>query len=58
MISSSILTCALLMVDLSQATETNQMSEMGHTDTQACEHCAVPLNENGLRLVSFQLAVY
>jgi len=45
------------MVDLSKATETNQISEMGHTDTQACEHCAILLNENGLRLVSFHLAL-
>jgi len=30
---------------------------MGHADTQTCEHYTILLNENGLRLVSFQLAL-
>jgi len=45
------------MVDLSKATETNWISEMGHADTQTCEHCVILFNENGLRLLSFQLAL-
>jgi len=45
------------MVDLSKATETNQIPEMGHTDRKTCEHCEILLNENDLRLVPFQLAL-